>query len=243
MAATVLRKAHYVTFSKKIPQGFPDFLGEAKIGGMQFCYFYRGRPFPTAHYEFEVSTVVIPQGFRVVKRDRSLGAPAPEHLVKPFLVDVIPEGGQPAFVYEQWHYCLNEGGEIGTFCCAKPIPEDGDGDGGGGESTGGGLRQIVLFYDDSTNHRIPKKKNEAGEEVPRDPNERYYFLPLLMPNQTLFYYLLPESEEKAGNIIENWNRGLNQEKGTPFFVPVNGPILFDDALQIFFTEVVAPFWD
>ncbi len=245
MAATVLRKTQYLTFSKKVLQDFPDFLGEAKISGMQYCYFYRGLPFPTGHYEFEVSTIVVPKGCCVVKSDRSLGAPAAEHFIKPFLVDLVPEGGQAAFVYEQWHYCLNDGGDLGTFCCAKPVGDGDEGDGGGGESTrgGGSIRQMVLFYDDSATHLIPKKKNDAGQDVPRDPNERYYLLPLLMPNQTLLYYLLPETDEKAGNIIENWNRGMNQQKGTPFFVAVNGPIHFDDGLQIFFTDIVAPFWD
>jgi hypothetical protein len=244
--ATVQRKKQYVTFSRRKPRGFPDFLGAANLGGMQYCYFYKGVPFPRGRYEFEISTITLPKGFTAVQGDAAPGEGISEFFVMPILIDLVPEDGQPNFPYATWHYCVNPngGGSVGSIACAKPIL-DAAGD------------QVVLFYDDSAGELIPRIKinPDDPEEIgtPRDPNFRYYLLPLLLPNQSICYYLLPEDTDRQGQMIAKWQAKLKkwqaaikkwqqengpEEKMPLFFVAVDSEFIFDDTLQIFFSETV-----
>jgi hypothetical protein len=164
----------------------------------------------------------------------------------PILIDVIPEGGQLNFPSHSWHFCQHPHsvGSFGNIACAWPILD------ASGE-------QVILFYDDSEDQLIPRLKKDPNnpEErgIPRDPNSRYYPLPLLLPNHNICYYLVPESKQESENVIENWQNDLKQwqtsikkwhsggkpdDESPNFFVAVDSPFVFEDSLQIFFSDEV-----
>jgi hypothetical protein len=239
MASSIQRKKHYITFQRDKPEGFPEFMGSAKLGNLQCCYFFKGRRFPRGRYEFELTTITIPAGFSLVNADGSLSAPTEAPFIMPVLLDLIPEGGQENFPYEEWHYCLGGGGDVGLQGCAKPLIRAST-ISTRNISAAQSQSQIVFFYDDTDYRIVPLKSRDP--EVSRDPNHHYFFIPMLLPNQTICYYLLPESSENDGQIINNWNENIVQFVGTPFFIAIEKPLIFDDNLQLFFTDEVKPFW-
>jgi hypothetical protein len=237
MPSAVQRKTQYLTFQKNKPEGFPEFLGSVKIGSLQCCYFFKGIRFPRGRYEFEITTITIPAGFALVNDDGTIGAPTTEPFIMPLLVDVVPEGGQASFPYTEWHFCLSGGGDFGTIACAKPLLGSGTKK---TRNTSLHQKQIIFFYDDSDNLMVPPiSKNPF---IPRDPNNRYYFIPMLLPNQSICFYLLPEQVEIREGIIKKWNDNIVQLVGTAFFVGVEKQLIFSDDLQIFFSDEVKPFW-
>jgi hypothetical protein len=194
MASVFQRKKHFLTFPQKHSDAYPEFLGPAKIGGLECCYFKNGKSFPKGRYEFELTTLTIPAGFAALKEDGSIGVPAKEAFVMPFLADMSPEGSKPNFASDHWHYCNSEGADLGTIACAWPI-------GTGWPWKSNALKQIVFFYDDSERRIVPRLKTAPDDKgAPRDPNHRYFFAPMLLPNQNICYYLLPESTEQEKGI-------------------------------------------
>jgi len=240
--AIIQRKRHQLTFPNKTSKGFPDFLGIAKIGPMEYCYFNEGRSFHKGPHQFELSTLTLPKGVQVVKEGSQFGERLTEAFMMPILIDLLPADDLPNFAEGFWHYCEdpNSVGHAGKVFCSTGVLNAKN-------------EQVVLFYDDSASGLIPRKKMDSNdtEEVgqPYDPNNRYYLLPLLLPNQTICFYLVPEQEDIQNNIIAQWQADLKnwlsiikmwQTEGDAsrpvpqFFVAGDSPLIFDDTLQMFF---------
>lgn len=227
MPSVEQRKKLYLTFSNSQPADFPDYLGMAKLGGMRCCYLHNGEPYRYAdsqRFEFEMGTLTLPAGISLVNDDRTTSPPLAEPLVLPYLIDLKPEGEKPTIPNPAWHYCEppEGGGDRGTIACAKPVLKP-------------NRTQVVLFIDDSQSGVI---QDEPGHVI--DPTMQYYFLQLLLPNQSVCYYMITATEEEAGNLIEAWNTALaarlEDPDETAFFVAVNGDFHFIDALQITYTR-------
>ena len=212
---------------------FFDGSGSARIPGPSST-----QPSPPFLYNFELSTLTLVAGFSFIAYRRDIQGnyvltPSTEMTTKPtifpLLVNLLPSTVPHPFVPDCWHTCENEDDKIlhaGKFGCPRLLF------GLNGEI-------LLLRYNNrmsvlDTDPLVPFDSNGKPRTPLPDEYESPYLIPMVMANQSLVYYIVPEPH--ILNILSAWEDNIQNYRNKPqrnLFFKAELPIVFNDDMQIF----------
>lgn len=200
------------------PDGFPSFLGLAKLGDMECCYFKEESletftDGDSRQVAFEPSTLKIPEGFRwmsyVVENGSVRLIPGPlvvGRFKKPLLFDLLLNGGLEEHVHECKHNIICAGN---NGCPRAAIL----------------ARKFILFS--------KTVEVQIADDMPFRPVITYYLL-FLFPTQEIIFHVVSEFEIHL--LLKEWE---SLREGLPssrkLILKLDGAIKYDDDLELFTT--------
>lgn len=227
----VQRKKAHLKFSARRANStaLPEHLQAVDLGGIS-CVTSNLGARADGDYGFELTTLVLTtlvapvtvNGKTFTKGDRYT-----EDVVELYLVNVAPANAAGLRVPAQWHNCIDPAGGFsyaGKWSCPIIINRPPD-------------NAMIINY----LHGVYQYGVDANNQ-PLTTTFDHYLIQMILPNQTLCYYAVPNTSAGEAHILSIQDAINNAQPGVPLTVGAESPMLFYDDLQMWiFDEIKLAF--
>lgn len=230
----VQRKTAQLNFpgGKTATSALPDFLEPVTLGGIPCVYPNRGaNSLNEGVYEFEITTLVLTSMVKPVTITGNTfvkGQIYEDDIVELYLIHIASQGAAGVRTPAQWHNCINPTGAgltyTGKWGCPIII-------------TRPPANQMIV-------HHVGGVYKYGMDVQGNDLTTLFdhYLIQMILPNQTLCYYAVPNTAAGEAHILSIQNQINQAAAGVPLAVGAQSEMRFYDDLQMWiFDEAIFVF--